>query len=278
MQLDGSASSDPEGQGLTYTWVQTSGPDVTLDDPTAAQPTFTAPGAISNTTISFDLFVSDGSSTSSSSVAIVVNATNDAPTADAGSNRIIKEEGTITLDGSASSDPDGTELTYSWRQISGPPVELENPNDAQARFVAPNLVSNSQVQFELTVSDGVHSSTDTVRIGIAADDDAPSVDAGRDRVVLHNQEVQLNARATDPEGQGISYQWRQVGGPSVDLVDGDTDSPTFRGAVRARWRRAAIHRRRRRRHQHDLRQRARRRRTEPGSADPDSGRQQRSGR
>ena len=28
--LDASGSSDPEAQGLTYTWVQTSGPSVTL--------------------------------------------------------------------------------------------------------------------------------------------------------------------------------------------------------------------------------------------------------
>jgi hypothetical protein len=42
--LDGSASSDPDGDQLTYAWTQTSGPTVTLSSATAAKPTFTAPG------------------------------------------------------------------------------------------------------------------------------------------------------------------------------------------------------------------------------------------
>ena len=41
--LDGSASSDPGSQPLTYSWTQISGTTVTLSDATAVQPTFTAP-------------------------------------------------------------------------------------------------------------------------------------------------------------------------------------------------------------------------------------------
>ena len=53
--LTGLASTDPEGQALTYTWVQTSGPAVTLDDANAAQPTFTAPEGLANTDVTFEL-------------------------------------------------------------------------------------------------------------------------------------------------------------------------------------------------------------------------------
>ena len=41
--LDGSGSSDPDGDPLSYAWTQVSGPTVALSDATAAQPTFTAP-------------------------------------------------------------------------------------------------------------------------------------------------------------------------------------------------------------------------------------------
>ncbi|MBN1487079.1 MAG: putative Ig domain-containing protein, partial [Anaerolineae bacterium] len=40
--LDGSGSSDPDGDALTYEWTQTGGTAVTLSDIRAIQPTFTA--------------------------------------------------------------------------------------------------------------------------------------------------------------------------------------------------------------------------------------------
>ena len=225
--LDGTGSSDSEGQSLTYNWIQVNGPTVRLDDPTAATPTFTAPEGLSNTDIEFELTVNDGTNVSSSTVIVTVNANNDAPTAEAGPNQVQQEGSVVTLNGSASSDPEGQGLTYSWRQVSGPTVQLSDANQSQAHFTAPDLVRNTTVQFELKVSDGVNTATDTISIGIGADDDAPSVDAGRDLVVLHNQEVQLTATARDPEGVGLTYVWQQTDGPRVELSNADTDSPTF---------------------------------------------------
>ena len=41
--LDGSNSSDPDGDALAYFWIQTGGPAVILDDPEASDPTFILP-------------------------------------------------------------------------------------------------------------------------------------------------------------------------------------------------------------------------------------------
>ena len=56
--LDGSGSSDPDGDALTYGWTQTGGPSVSLSSSTAISPTFTAP-AIGDTTLTFTLTVTD---------------------------------------------------------------------------------------------------------------------------------------------------------------------------------------------------------------------------
>ncbi len=57
--LDGNQSNDPDGDTLNYQWTQILGPVVTLDDPTAAVTTFTAPDVTSSTLLRFDLTVTD---------------------------------------------------------------------------------------------------------------------------------------------------------------------------------------------------------------------------
>ncbi len=74
VSLDGSGSSDIDGDALTYAWVQTAGPAVTLTDANVAQPSFTSPDVVAGSpeVLSFQLTVSDGSATSSDTVDITV--------------------------------------------------------------------------------------------------------------------------------------------------------------------------------------------------------------
>ncbi|RMH00315.1 MAG: hypothetical protein D6706_04295, partial [Chloroflexi bacterium] len=55
--LDGSGSSDPNGDTLTYLWQQTGGTAVTLSNPTAITTTFTAPSTTG--VLTFTLTVTD---------------------------------------------------------------------------------------------------------------------------------------------------------------------------------------------------------------------------
>lgn len=69
--LDGSGSSDPDGDTLSYQWMQTAGADVELDDDEAAITSFTAPDT--EDTLVFELTVDDGQTgTSTDSVTITV--------------------------------------------------------------------------------------------------------------------------------------------------------------------------------------------------------------
>jgi hypothetical protein len=59
--LDGSGSSDPDGDTLKYGWTQTSGPTVALAGSITASPSFTAPQVTADTVLQFQLIVNDGS-------------------------------------------------------------------------------------------------------------------------------------------------------------------------------------------------------------------------
>ena len=70
------------------------------------------------------------------------------PIADAGPNQLGIPAGTVTLNGSGSSDPLGEPLTYKWVQISGPTVTINSANTAVATFTA---VAGQTYSFRLTV-------------------------------------------------------------------------------------------------------------------------------
>ncbi len=130
---------------------------------------------------------------------------NDAPDADAGPDLIGVQAGTINLDGSGSSDPDGDAITFQWTQISGPPVTINNPDQAKAYFLA----DDGQVYaFRLTVTDELGASgSDTVSVTTK---EAPIVEI-------------LDFRA-DPsrinKGQSATLSWQAKNADEVTIEPG----------------------------------------------------------
>ena len=90
-------------------------------------------------------------------VAVTVLDVNGQPVAYAGDDWTVAQNATIMLDGGESSDPEGGELSYSWRLVSGgatPKVMLRDADTASPTFVAPGgLTEDVILTFGLTVTD-----------------------------------------------------------------------------------------------------------------------------
>ncbi len=167
VSLNASGSSDPDNDPLTYTWTQTSGGTVSLSNANSVSASFVAPTVGAVATYSFQVAVSDGNGgTDSDSVTIIVTPSNYRPIANAGIDNAAAFGVSVQLDGSASSDPDNDPITYTWAQTGGSTVTLSGASTATPSFTSPSV--DDTLVFELTVSDGSLSATDTVIIYINA--------------------------------------------------------------------------------------------------------------
>jgi PKD repeat protein len=98
------------------------------------------------------LSVFDGYATTTASTTATV--TNRAPIANAGPDASAQQKTTVSLDGRASADPDGTIVAWAWRQLSGPAVTLTGRTTSLAGFTAPKVTGkNIVLSFELEVTD-----------------------------------------------------------------------------------------------------------------------------
>jgi len=86
-------------------------------------------------------------------VQVTATQTNQPPTADAGGSQQVASGESVTLGGSGS-DPNGDTLSYSWTQVSGPTVTIQNATQAVATFTAPSVAQTTDLVFNLLVDDG----------------------------------------------------------------------------------------------------------------------------
>jgi uncharacterized repeat protein (TIGR01451 family) len=159
-----------------------------------------------------------------------VLVTNLAPVADAGTDQAIPVAANATLDGNASSDPDGhTPLVYHWAQTGGAAIALSDSSAAAPTFTAP--ATTEVLTFTLSVTDAqsLAGSTDTVVINVA-DVAILGLTATSNGPTRLTDSTAFTA--TLSEGTGVTYQWSfgdgsaRVNGATAAHVYGSTGGYT----------------------------------------------------
>jgi len=233
--LDGSRSTDSDGAIVSQWWSQISGPNTAgLTSPSVA---ITDAFGLATGTYRFKLQVTDNLGLSSFDTVIVyVGVTPPAPTVNRSPIAVAGPDQTITLpvssvvlNGSSSSDPDGSISAYLWSQVSGPSTStMGSVNTASANVS--NLIQGVY-QFRLQVTDNAGATAaDTISVTVnpavptptptSAPNQLPVAVAGNDIVItLPTNNATLNGAASnDPDGTISAYSWSQLSGPGTALI------------------------------------------------------------
>lgn len=231
--LDGSGSTDPNGDSLTYAWSLTERPpgsNATLSSATSVAPSFTPE---LNGDYVATLIVSDGKLQSSpATVLIKAGPANVAPMADAGANQNVLVNSLVLLDGSRSSDANGDALTWRWYLTT-------RPTGSQATLNAetnpkPNFVADVAGDYVITliVHDGLLTSEpDTLIVNAGTGNVRPVAVPGPSQSVTLGTMVTLDGSgSTDANGDALAYAWTltaRPAGSNATLADGQTAQPSF---------------------------------------------------
>jgi len=163
-----SSVGNPSNLPLTYSWKQVSGLPAQLSSANTLNPSFTVPNGPDASEMAFQLTVSSGQTQIGSCESYVYTQLGFAmpPIANAGPDRTVNGLDQVSLDGTKSTGVGS--LSYSWKQISGIPVQLLYDGTATPQFTAPDVaVGDSKVLvFELTVRNGMGTSADQVEITV----------------------------------------------------------------------------------------------------------------
>ena len=158
--LDGSASFDDNDpiEVLGAVWQIVAAPigsAASLDDLSSFTPTLQTDLA---GTYELELTVTDTEGLASEPNSVIISTDNLAPTSDAGIDLVVVQNSLVTLDGSASSDPENDPITFDWT-LTGPSGSLAMLSDPTS--VSPGVIADVVGNFEATliVSDTIGPAT-----------------------------------------------------------------------------------------------------------------------
>ncbi len=156
---------------------------------------------------------------------------NKPPIALAGPDQVITlPTDSVLLNGTNSSDPDGTISSFIWTRISGP-ASLNIHSPASSKTSVKNLVPGVY-QFELKVTDnGGLSAKDTLQVTVidpGSPNRPPVANAGIDQTITLpvNSGILDGSASTDPDNNITAYAWKKISGPTPFNITNSNVSQT----------------------------------------------------
>ena len=140
------------------------------------------------------------------------------PIADSGKSQTYFKGGTVTLDGTASYDLEGADLTYLWTPPEG--ILLDNNTSSMPQFTAPDVSEDTDYVIELIVNDGEYNSDpDYVTISVVVINTAPVIESIDELTVNKNTTFTIDASTSyDATLTGtLNFQFTAPGFAASDL-------------------------------------------------------------
>jgi hypothetical protein len=211
--LSAAASSDPDGEIVSYQWL--------VDDilrGTNRDFSFSAQGLSSGAHI-ITLKVTDNDGmVGVTTITISIAAGNVPPIANAGEDQAVLEETIVTLSAKLSSDPDGEIESYEWSEddtVFSLEVEVEKT------FTLGEHTITLKIKDEMGAT-----ATDTIVVSIFKENIPPKANAGEDATVIEGSSVHFTAEGSvDVDGNILSYLWILPDGKEIKKAEFDAKFP-----------------------------------------------------
>lgn len=150
-------TADPDGDSVSVSYLQRSGPQVALSGAT-----FTAPEVTAETPLTFEARATDGQALATALVTVLVEPVNRPPTLVATAAPEALRAGELVTLTAEVEDPDGDTVEVSWVQLRGPLAQERAPGV----YVMPKTPEAARLVFQATASDGQAVVTAEVDVGL----------------------------------------------------------------------------------------------------------------